>query len=258
MAMAIPKIHMKIADVKRLLPIKQRSCQRKTSLRYSMSCPNLMAHAKVNSLRRYCSPCRTKPICDEASTSIPPTIHGNNPKAALSVAFACKCPCPFPCGPCGNSCGCCCLPPPCNTPPKCIQYMTGYYYYPYGFWFCGPYHVQGLCYPVNCCAKCPCPCPCPPCPSPCPCWSLILEHKLTINLIQYAAWHFRKLLNLKQKFKSKTVISKCLPDSARSSLKFGIDKRFKAQSSGFQPLELLHKRKRRLQIVKWNVILCSS
>ncbi|XP_041968778.1 predicted GPI-anchored protein 58 isoform X1 [Aricia agestis] len=59
------------------------------------------------------------------------------------------CPCPSPCGPCGCPKGCGCLPPPCNLPPKCIQYMTGYYYYPYGTWFAGPYHVQGICQPVG-------------------------------------------------------------------------------------------------------------
>ncbi|KAJ8705831.1 hypothetical protein PYW08_012877 [Mythimna loreyi] len=88
-------------------------------------------------------------------------------------APACK-PCPCPCG-CPGCCSC--LPPPCNTPPKCIQYMTGYYYYPYGFWFCGPYHVTGTCVPSGpcspggpcgpCCGP-PCP-PCGPCCGPCPC-----------------------------------------------------------------------------------------
>ncbi|KAJ8704156.1 hypothetical protein PYW07_013450 [Mythimna separata] len=108
-----------------------------------------------------------------------------------SCPSACPCPCPGIC----PSPGCCnSLPPPCNTPPKCIQYMTGYYYYPYGFWFCGPYHVTGTCVPAGpctpgspcgpckgppcpppcgpCCPCCPC-CPCPPppkppCPKPCP------------------------------------------------------------------------------------------
>ncbi|XP_045781504.1 uncharacterized protein LOC123878356 isoform X2 [Maniola jurtina] len=65
------------------------------------------------------------------------------------------CPCPFPCG-------CKCLPPPCNTPPKCVQYMTGYYYYPYGTWFCGPYHVSGI-KPDG--SNCPCPCPVKCCPA---------------------------------------------------------------------------------------------
>ncbi|KAJ0169734.1 hypothetical protein K1T71_014340 [Dendrolimus kikuchii] len=51
-----------------------------------------------------------------------------------------------------NVCGCpiprkCSLPQPCNQPPKCLQYMPGYYYYPYGNWFCDPYHVKGACMP---------------------------------------------------------------------------------------------------------------
>lgn len=63
--------------------------------------------------------------------------------------------CLWRCG-CRKKSDCTCLPPSCNTPPCCIQYMTGYYYYPYGTWFCGPYHVAGSC-PVG--AKGPCPCP---------------------------------------------------------------------------------------------------
>ncbi|KPJ04707.1 hypothetical protein RR46_01196 [Papilio xuthus] len=100
------------------------------------------------------------------------------------------CPCPTCCPPPG-----CTLPPPCNQPPKCLQSMTGYYHYPYGFWFCGPYHVStgpvpidgpvkpgGVCGPVagpcnpcapfNPCGPCaPCgPCgPCPPCGPCAPC-----------------------------------------------------------------------------------------
>lgn len=64
-------------------------------------------------------------------------------KRAYSKPCSGGCECPFPCGPCG------CLPPPCNQPPRCVQYMTGYYYYPYGYWFCGPYHVSGICAPVG-------------------------------------------------------------------------------------------------------------
>lgn len=78
-------------------------------------------------------------------------------KREYSKACNTGCPCPFPCGPCGCKSGCGCLPPPCNTPPRCLQYMTGYYYYPYGTWFCGPYHVAGTCAPVG--GKCSCPCP---------------------------------------------------------------------------------------------------
>lgn len=66
-------------------------------------------------------------------------------------------PCPCPCPSCCGS-----LPPPCNQPPRCIQCMTGYYYYPYGFWFCGPYHVTGQCCPVGAGGICPKPC----CPTP--------------------------------------------------------------------------------------------
>lgn len=45
--------------------------------------------------------------------------------------------------------------------------MTGYYYYPYGTWFCGPYHASVSCACVN--GKCPCPCPCPKCCAACVC-----------------------------------------------------------------------------------------
>lgn len=83
----------------------------------------------------------------------------------------------------------CCMPPPCNQPPRCLQNMTGYYHYPYGYWFCGPYNVTiaptpcegpvragGSCGPI--CGPCPnfhgvCPCktcsPCPPCGTCGPC-----------------------------------------------------------------------------------------
>lgn len=72
----------------------------------------------------------------------------------------------------------CCMPPPCNQPPRCLQNMTGYYHYPYGYWFCGPYNVTiaptpcegpvrpgGSCGPISG----PCPnfhgvCPCKTCP----------------------------------------------------------------------------------------------
>lgn len=57
-----------------------------------------------------------------------------------------------PCTPCYGSY----LPPPGNYPAKCIYYITGVYYYPYGFWFCGPQHVTGGCTP--CCRP-----PCVPC-----------------------------------------------------------------------------------------------
>ncbi|XP_045530503.1 uncharacterized protein LOC123718139 isoform X1 [Pieris brassicae] len=92
---------------------------------------------------------------------------------------------------------CSCLPPPCDCPPKCIQYMTGYYYYPYGTWFCGPYHVTGTCTPCGgpvttggpCgpggpCPGTPCglpgigPCKCGPC---LPCCGCVLENGNTNN-----------------------------------------------------------------------------
>ncbi|XP_063632183.1 keratin-associated protein 10-11-like isoform X2 [Cydia splendana] len=101
-------------------------------------------------------------------------------------------PCCSPCGPCCSPCGPCCgnmadcncgrlLPPPCNTPPRCIQYMQGYYYYPYGTWFCGPYHVctggvptpGPVCPGTSCGIAPPNPnafcgqCPCSPCGACC-------------------------------------------------------------------------------------------
>ncbi|XP_045781503.1 uncharacterized protein LOC123878356 isoform X1 [Maniola jurtina] len=87
--------------------------------------------------------------------------------AIQGLQTACACPCPCP--------GTTCLPPPCNTPPKCLQYMTGYYYYPYGTWFCGPYHVstgpRGPCTgPVSPGPNGPCPCG--PCGLPCACGPL--------------------------------------------------------------------------------------
>ncbi|PZC71212.1 hypothetical protein B5X24_HaOG213924 [Helicoverpa armigera] len=94
-----------------------------------------------NYYRSYCTP--VGPCAAPAAQSTAQMLQ------QLGNVCACPCPCPCPCpcscpGPC--KCGCC-LPAPCNTPPRCIQYMTGYYYYPYGFWFCGPYHVTGTCVP---------------------------------------------------------------------------------------------------------------
>ncbi|VVD03933.1 unnamed protein product [Leptidea sinapis] len=61
----------------------------------------------------------------------------------------------------------CCNPASCKCNPTCVNYMTGYYYYPYGTWMCGPYHVSGKCVPVKGpvnSAECPCACaPCGPC-----------------------------------------------------------------------------------------------
>ncbi|XP_053623443.1 keratin-associated protein 16-1-like isoform X2 [Plodia interpunctella] len=122
----------------------------------------------------------------------------NSPKTfadpIAQMCNVCGCPCPCPCGAPGQSpCPCLggsCLPPPCNVPAKCLQNMTGYYYYPYGTWFCGPYHVKTAptpcCGPVSPGGPCgpnppnpggpcgPCgigPCgPCGPCCGPCgPC-----------------------------------------------------------------------------------------
>ncbi|CAH2062515.1 unnamed protein product, partial [Iphiclides podalirius] len=101
------------------------------------------------------------------------------PDASSLIKGACAASsCPTGCCPTN-----CCMPPPCNQPPKCLQNMTGYYHYPYGFWFCGPYNVNtgpvpcdgpvrpgGPCGPVA--GPCPnfhgmCPCKtCPPC-GPC-------------------------------------------------------------------------------------------
>lgn len=73
------------------------------------------------------------------------TYDAKSSEAMKQISAVCGC-CGCSCGPCGLRCGgCCSLPPPCNTPAKCLQCMTGYYYYPYGNWFCGPYHVKGTC-----------------------------------------------------------------------------------------------------------------
>ncbi|CAB3252338.1 unnamed protein product [Arctia plantaginis] len=134
-------------------------------MRLCMSCPNLVPGTRLPNLRIHSSLRRTRSlICEPtlipkasmllAQRHIQDTMRNLcavpssmlNSRAFISKRDYSSKPCPCPCG-----CGCGCLPPPCNTPPKCIQYMTGYYYYPYGFWFCGPYHVSGTC------------CPCGPC-----------------------------------------------------------------------------------------------
>ncbi|CAH0730691.1 unnamed protein product, partial [Brenthis ino] len=109
-----------------------------------------------------------KRLSSTYSTVSPP----QNPAYSAIKNISATCACPASCN---------CLPPPCNTPAKCLQYMTGYYYYPYGTWFCGPYHVKtgpsGPCSgPVNPCGRSP-PCsggPCgPACVAPCgPCGPL--------------------------------------------------------------------------------------
>ncbi|CAH2062514.1 unnamed protein product, partial [Iphiclides podalirius] len=89
-----------------------------------------------------------------------PSLHITTAPQMQCVRAYSKCP------PCPSCCGS--LPPPCNQPPRCIQCMTGYYYYPYGYWFCGPYHVTGQCCPIGPCGPCGGPkrCPAPACVCP--------------------------------------------------------------------------------------------
>lgn len=161
----------------------RREPRRMASVRLCMSCPELpsLTRRKFYAPPRHLSPNRLGTTSTQPSISssknlyrnfLQPSIAECLTKRAFGTA-SCGCPCPMPCGPYGNSQGCGCLPPPCNTSsPKCIQYMTGYYYYPYGVWFCGPYHVTGTCRAVNpagpCCGPCsPCSCcaPCCVCPA---------------------------------------------------------------------------------------------
>lgn len=138
----------------------QSTMLRSQAVRLSLSCPrvgNLIAPIKL-SFRQYSS---SGPLQRANSLCRLRQSTDQDLKRAYATCNA-GCPCPFPCGPCGCKGGCGCLPPPCNTPPKCLQYMTGYYYYPYGTWFCGPYHVTGTCAPVG--GSCPCPCPVKCCP----------------------------------------------------------------------------------------------
>ncbi|CAG9574205.1 unnamed protein product [Danaus chrysippus] len=149
----IPTAFMKVRRAKKFVPIEFRRTRTKSNpVWVSVSSTAIPSSAKqtsgclnTDSLRK----CR----------SLTQFIQHRPYSKGCNVG----CPCPFPCGPCGGKDGCNCLPPPCNTPPKCLQYMTGYYYYPYGTWFCGPYHVQGTCCPVGSKAPCPCACPCPKC-----------------------------------------------------------------------------------------------
>ncbi|CAG4958349.1 unnamed protein product [Colias eurytheme] len=142
----------------------------KSSVHHCLSSPSLVLESKKTSVPiRSFSTANITTHTHSMSKNIPVCHNQVNIKytSLRSYSKACDagCPCPFPCGPCGCKCGCSCLPPPCNTPPRCIQYMTGYYYYPYGTWFCGPYHVQGTCVPVprpgcvpcKCCPACICP-----------------------------------------------------------------------------------------------------
>ncbi|XP_063544140.1 uncharacterized protein LOC134752375 isoform X2 [Cydia strobilella] len=125
---------------------------------------------RARSATNFAKPIVNETLPDNASSKFPKDRAGSDilfPTVFESIANAvCPCPCPCgPCGPCCSPCGPCCgnmadcncgrlLPPPCNTPPKCIQYMQGYYYYPYGTWFCGPYHVNTGAVPV-CGPVCP-------------------------------------------------------------------------------------------------------
>ena len=170
-------------------PTKYQGCSRSQAapLRFCVSSPHIgpSSRSKPNTssvlcdLMRPFNAARSHPLSLHRTGSFPLLVPTNSFHTSDGFAKGKPpgcCPCPFPCGPCGCPCGCNCLPPPCNTPPKCIQYMTGYYYYPYGFWFCGPYHVTGTCVPAGpCkpggpCGPCACPCPCP-CPKCCACLS---------------------------------------------------------------------------------------
>ncbi|CAH0403971.1 unnamed protein product [Chilo suppressalis] len=168
----------KIGKTKRLSPVRRRCVPRcAPRTRVSVSCPTLAVENRPKirvSLRHFSPPPLAKLACSVQSPTTfafyTPLLQRSQVMTASKRSFSAK-PCPFPCGPCGCAKGCNCLPPPCNTPPRCIQYMTGYYYYPYGTWFCGPYHVSGTCCPVGPCGPGSCgPCgPCGPC-SPCgPC-----------------------------------------------------------------------------------------
>lgn len=179
----LPVGTVKIEKTKQLPTVRaSRDLSKTTPLRFCMSCPDIVPDSRTRRCTplRHLSPPRTRPIRHNIfprNALLLATHHtGSSPCMMLTNQMhtspffgyakggpcSCGCPCPFPCGPCGCPNGCNCLPPPCNQPPKCIQYMTGYYYYPYGFWFCGPYHVTGTCTPVGPCG--PCPSNCPPCP----------------------------------------------------------------------------------------------
>jgi hypothetical protein len=173
---------------------RHRESRASQRLRLSVSCPNLVPETrpKIYVSLRHISPTSTRPARALTLSATPffpaytPLLQATSvntiSRRNYSKPCNCGCPCPFPCGPCGCPGGCSCLPPPCNTPPRCVQYMTGYYYYPYGTWFCGPYHVTGTCCPVGPCGPCggcgPCgacgPCgPCVKCAPSCICPSAL-------------------------------------------------------------------------------------
>lgn len=205
------------------------------SIRYCSSCPALSTRTRT-APPRYHSPPRARPLshtlCPYSRLSLPPCRNmlshrtlGSAVNGITKRSYTCKCgcPCPLPCGPFGCGCGCGCLPPPCNQPPKCIQFMTGYYYYPYGWWFCGPYHVSGTCCPVAGSCACPCgPCPakcCPPC-CVCPAVGGVVSDAGLKDLAKGGIFH--KLPNPPRqepvKVNNKSGISKFFPFSATTAL----------------------------------------
>ncbi|XP_053603584.1 uncharacterized protein LOC128671268 [Plodia interpunctella] len=149
------------------------SAARSQDVRFCASCPNLVpeSRAKPYVPVRHFSPPRFRFIFRDPSykksSPVLLCISSHLPDLTSKRPYS---KCPPPCGPCPGPCGCACLPPPCNVPPRCLQFMTGYYYYPYGTWFCGPYHVtKPACCPVGPCGCGPCGPPCGPC-GPCgPC-----------------------------------------------------------------------------------------
>lgn len=87
----------------------------------------------------------------------------------LAVCGCCGCPTACTCGrACAGGCGCLSYP---GCAPQCMQYMTGYYYYPYGVWFCGPYHVCNTCQQDACYNCGQCPSGCNPCSYGCGSWN---------------------------------------------------------------------------------------
>lgn len=172
-------------------PVKEQA-KTTTSAFKSISCPCLVSNDAVRPEDCQCLPPRTQSAIfpsesrkneyphSPANVTLPPNFQSyfvpltqNAPDMMQQICSVGAATCPSP----TCNCGCGCLPPPCNTPPKCIQYMTGYYYYPYGFWFCGPYHVTGtMCPGGPVCPGGPCgPCPpsaggpCGPCNPGCVC-----------------------------------------------------------------------------------------
>ncbi|XP_073964145.1 uncharacterized protein isoform X2 [Choristoneura fumiferana] len=176
-----------------------RGTGRPHALRRCVSCPELTATPRARLVARHSSLPRTRRICLDSNplSKYPLTsplaalsaFSFLNSRAGFAIAkrgFMSNSSCCGPCGPC-RPCSPCCAPcctfrtPPCGSPcnpcgtclpppggnhaPQCLQYMTGYYYYPYGTWFCGPFHVAGKCVPVSstcvppqCCPAACCSC----------------------------------------------------------------------------------------------------